>query len=107
MIALLSQPGIARLKPVASCALAIALSALPIRAQKGSPPGGGSGGSRGTPGGGTSSRPFPPPLQPGMQPNPDPGVFLPTPEPIKKPVVVEDEACFPWDLSEGRGATVS
>jgi hypothetical protein len=108
MIALLNQPGIVRLRPVAFWALAIALSALPIRAQKGGPPGGGSGGSRGTPGGGTSGRPVPPPIQPGWtRPNSQPEVLISTPEPLAKPVVVEDEACLPWDLPEVRGATVS
>jgi hypothetical protein len=108
MIAFLNQPGIVRLKPAAFWALMIALSALPIRAQKSGPPGGGSGGSRGTPGGGSSSRPVPPPIQPGWtQPNSQPEVLIPTPEPLAKPVVVEDEACLPWDLPDVRGATVS
>jgi tetratricopeptide (TPR) repeat protein len=34
-------------------------------------------------------------------------VFLPTTQPIPKPVVVEDETCLPWDLPDMRGATVS
>jgi tetratricopeptide (TPR) repeat protein len=37
----------------------------------------------------------------------EPGVFIPPMEPLPKPVVVEDEACLPWDLSDVRGATVS
>jgi len=88
-------------------ALAIALFALPARAQKGTPPSGGSGGSRGTPGGGAPPRAGPPPMQPGMQPNTEPGVFIPPMEPLPKPVVVEDEACLPWDLRDVSGATVS
>lgn len=97
--------GFARLKPVAFWALAIALSALPIRAQKGGSSGGG---SRGSSGGGSGSRSGPPPMMPGAQPSMGPpSIIIPTPEPIAKPVVVEDEACLPWDLPAMRGATVS
>jgi tetratricopeptide (TPR) repeat protein len=46
-------------------------------------------------------------MQPGMQPNPQPGVFIPPMEPLPKPVVVEDETCLPWQLADVRGATVS
>jgi tetratricopeptide (TPR) repeat protein len=100
-------PKIACLKPVAFWTLAVTLSVLPIRAQKGTPPSGGSGGSRGAPGGGVPVRPAPPPIQPGKESNAEPGVYLPTPEPFPKPVVVEDEACLPWALADVRGASVS
>jgi tetratricopeptide (TPR) repeat protein len=89
--------------------LAIVLFALPAWAQRGggSPRGGGSGGGRGTPGGG-GGRATPPPIEPGMQPSPEnPMVMLPTPEPVKKPVTLEEDACFPWDLSSGSGTTIS
>jgi tetratricopeptide (TPR) repeat protein len=98
-------------------AFAIVLFALPAWAQKGGAPphGGGAGGPRGTPGGGIpgggAPRTSPPPIQPGTQPYPypDAGVYYPTPgpEPMKKPVVVQEDACLPWDLSQGSGATVS
>jgi len=103
------KPGIARLKPVAFWTLAIALFVLPIRAQKGGPPSGGSGGNRGGPpvGGGPPIRSVPPPIQPGTQPNGDPGVFFPPIQPLPKPVVVEDDSCLPWDLSVARTGTVS
>ena len=42
-----------------------------------------------------------------MQPNTLPGVFTPTMEPMPKPMVIEDEACLPWDSLDMRGATVS
>jgi tetratricopeptide (TPR) repeat protein len=102
------QSGIACLKPVALWTLAIALFALPIRAQKGTPPSGGSGGgSRGTPGGGSSSRPVFLPTQPGTEPNTEPIVILPTTQPLPKAAVAEDESCLPWALPDVRGATVS
>jgi tetratricopeptide (TPR) repeat protein len=112
MAVIRNQPGVACLKPVAFWTLAIALSASPIRAQKGGPPGGGSGGSRGTPGGGAPrgggpGRPDPPPIQPGNIPNTERGVFIPPMEQLPKPVVVEDDSCLPWDLPAARGATVS
>jgi tetratricopeptide (TPR) repeat protein len=40
-------------------------------------------------------------MQPGAQPNTEPGVTIPTTEPL------EDESCLPWDLPAVRGATVS
>ena len=108
MVIFRTQPGIARWKHAAFWALAIALCALPLRAQKSTPPpsGGGPGGSRaptgttprGNSGGAT--------IQPGMQPD-TPGVYIPTIEPLPKPVLVEDEMCLPWDLPDTRGATVS
>ena len=107
MVAVGTQPGIARLKPVAFFVLAIALSALPTRAQKGGSPPGGSGGSRGPSGGGAPGRPGPPPIQPGIQPNSMPDLIIPPTEPLPKPVVVEDEACLPWDVPNVRGASVS
>jgi tetratricopeptide (TPR) repeat protein len=36
-----------------------------------------------------------------------PGDVMPGPAPIPKPMVVQDEACFPWELPDMRGATVS
>jgi hypothetical protein len=118
MAVIRNHPGIACLKPVAFWTLAIALSALPIRAQKGGPPSGGSGGNRGgspaggapgggAPRGGGPGRPDPPFSQPGIDPNAEPGVFYPTTEPLPKPVVVEDDSCLPWDLPAARGGTVS
>ena len=103
-----SQPGIACWKRTAFWALAIALFASPLLAQKSSPPtsGGSPGGSRGPTGGVPRGNSGGAPIQPGTQPD-TPGVYLPTIEPIPKPVVVEDEACLPWDLADTRGATVS
>ena len=46
-------------------------------------------------------------MPPGMQPNMEPGIIVPTTEPIQKPGVVEDESCLPWDLPAMRGSTVS
>lgn len=98
------QPGIACIGPVAIWALAMALSAMPIRAQK---VGSGPGGARGTVGGGTISRPIYLPTEPGTQPNAEPGVIVPTPEPLAKPAAVEDESCLPWALPPTRISTVS
>ena len=36
-----------------------------------------------------------------------PEIIVPTPEPISKPVVAEEESCLPWDLPSMRGTTVS
>ena len=107
MFGVRTQSEFARLKPVVFWALAIALSASSIRAQKGSPPSGGSGGSRGAPGGGAPVRTAPPPIEPGMQPNMGPEIVVPPMQPLPKPVVVEDEACFPWNLGDARTASVS
>jgi tetratricopeptide (TPR) repeat protein len=109
MLVIRNHPGLASLKPVVFLALVAALSALPIRAQKGGSPGGGSGGSKGSPGVGSGPviRTMPPPTQPGTDPNMEPGVLLPTMQPLPKPVVIEDESCLPWDLPDMRGATVS
>jgi hypothetical protein len=108
MVVVRSNPGIACLKRVVFWALLIALSAVPLQAQKGSPPSGGAGGSRGSSGTPPprSSRPDISTTQPGM-PNTQPGVFIPPMEPLPKPMVVEDETCLPWDLPDVRGATVS
>jgi hypothetical protein len=118
------QRTIPRLKPVMLWAVVMMLCAMPVLAQKGGAPSGGAGGTRGTGGsggtgatGGTrnsggngaSSGPGSWPTRgtmPGID-NSQPGVFLPTPEPIPQPTVVEDEACLPWDLPDMRGATVS
>src|SRR6202790_1010390 len=107
MVVIRNQPRFARLKHVAFWALGIALSAAPLRAQKGTPPSGGSGGSRGPTGVPSRGHPDTPTMQPGTPPNTQPGVFIPTMEPLPKPVVVEDETCLPWDLPDVRGATVS
>ncbi len=108
MLVLRNQPGITCLKLLAFWALAIALSAVPLRAQKSTPPSGGSGGgSRGPTGGAPVGRSSGPTFDPGAQPQPGIGVFLPTTQPLPKPVVIEDERCLPWDLTAVRGATVS
>src|ERR1700731_4033122 len=110
MVVLRNKPAIASLKHMAFWALAIALAALPLWAQKGGPPSGGtggSGGSRGPTGGTPPARSGGPTFDPGIQPQPGVGVFMPTMEPIPKPMVVEDEMCLPWDLPDMRGATVS
>lgn len=108
MIVCSIQRRIASLKPVLFWTLAMLLCALPIHAQKGGSPGGGSGGSHGAPPGGGPIRVGPPPMQPGNEPNSEPGVFFPTvTQPPPKPVVAEDEACLPWALPDVRGATVS
>jgi hypothetical protein len=102
------RPGIAHLKPVMFWVFAVALFAWPVRAQKSGPPAGGSGPPRGAPGGGGApSRPIYIPAEPGTQPNTQPGVIVPTMEPIPKPVVDEDESCLPWEVSNVRGGTVS
>jgi hypothetical protein len=124
MVRTTKQRTIARLKPVMLWAVAMMLCAMPILAQKGAPPSGGTGGTRGTGGtgstggsggtrgsggNGTSSGPGSWPTR-GMGPsidNSQPGVFLPTVDPIPQPTMVEDEACLPWDLPDMRGATVS
>jgi len=107
MVGIRNQPGIACLKLLVFWALAIALPALPIRAQKGAPAGGGSGGSHGTFGGGTTSRPVYSPTQPGTQPNTETEVPTPSTGSLPKPVMTEDDSCLPWDLSIVRGASVS
>src|SRR6202795_5035937 len=113
MVVMRNLPGIVCLKRVVFWALAIVLSGVPLLAQKGSPPSGGSGGNRGSGGSSGSGGGQPrghsdiPTMQPGTQPNTQPGVFIPAMEPIPKPVVIEDETCLPWDLPDVRGATVS
>lgn len=96
------------LGPLALLAFAIALLALPAAAQKGGGSRGGSGSGRGAPGGG-GGRVIAPPIQPGMQPSPEnPMEVYPTPEPMKnQPITLEEDACFPWDLSSGTGTTIS
>jgi len=89
----------------------IVLSAVPIRAQKGTPPAGGVrriGGSTDQPE--SNARPFrrpTPTFDPGMQPQPGFGVFVPPLETLPKPVVDRDETCLPGDLPAMAGATVS
>jgi len=111
------KPGFASLKSLVFCALAIALSALPIQAQKGGGGGpgrtggtggsGGSGGTRGSPGGGTSSRPIQPSYQPGPTLDTEAEGLIPTIQPLPKPEVVEDDSCLPWELSDARSGSVS
>jgi hypothetical protein len=98
------------LTSVLFCASAITLSSFPVRAQKGGAAPGSSGGARGgstTMGGGGNNVYFPP-TQPGIgaYPNLQPGVIVPT-ETIPKPTVVDDEACFPWDIPSAREGSVS
>jgi tetratricopeptide (TPR) repeat protein len=107
MVSICSQPGIACLRTVVFSVLAIALSAVPIRAQKGNPSTGGSGGSRGSASGEASGRFGVPPLQPWARRNMEPKVFIPIVEPLPIPVMVEDESCLPWDVTDVRGASVS
>src|SRR4030088_2863808 len=110
MLVLRNKPGIDCLKHLAFWALVIVLSAVPLRAQKGTPPSGGSGGSGGShgpTGGKPPVRPGGPTSAPGMQPQPGFGVFVPTLEPLPKTVVIEDKTCLPWDLPAPPGATVS
>ena len=124
MVRITRQRTIPRLKPVMLWAVAMILCAMPLLAQKGAPSGGtggtrgtggtsggtgGTGGTRGSGGTGTAPGPGGWPTRgtmPGID-NSQPGVFLPTVDPIPQPTVVEDEACLPWDLSDVRGATVS
>ncbi len=99
-------------------ALAIALFALPAAAQRGGGgsgghSGGGASGGRGMPPGGGGGRATPPPIQPGvqpgMQPTPENTIEMyPTPDPMKnQPLTLEEDACFPWDLSSGSGTSIS
>ena len=93
---------------MAFCALAIALSAFPIRAQKGGTGGaGGGGGSRGPSSGGMSGRSNLPTYDPGQPSISESEIFMPTTQTPQKPVVVEDESCLPWDLPGTRDTTVS
>jgi hypothetical protein len=123
------QRTVGSLKRVTLWALATVLCAVPVLAQKGAPSGGaggtrgsggtggtggtgstgGSGGTRGSGGTGVPTGPGGWPTRgtgPGID-NSQPGVFLPTVEPIPQPTVVEDESCLPWDVPDMRGATVS
>ena len=51
---------------------------------------------------------MPPPIEPNTMPNPENTLEMyPTPDPVKKPVILEEDDCFPWDLSSGSGTTVS
>ena len=105
------------MKRMGMWALAIVMCAVPAMAQKGSPPGGGSkgpgtGGSPGSHGTGGSPGPggsFPrgPSTDQPRVNTAQPGVFMPSMDPMPKPVVIEDEMCLPWDLPDIRGATVS
>ena len=107
MVVMGNQPGIAFRKYSAFCALAIALSAAPLRAQRSAPPSGGAGRGNPRP---TAPAPTgtPPTTQPACNPTTNPNdVFLPTTQPPSRPVIVEDDACLPWDAPDVRGATVS
>jgi tetratricopeptide (TPR) repeat protein len=107
MVNIRTQPGIAFWKHAAFCAFALALSAVPLGAQRG----GGSGASRGSTGAAPSGNSGVPTYQPGVQPNTqtnmDPDAPMTTTQPLPKAVIVEDETCLPWNLSDVRGATVS
>jgi len=85
-------------KQVFLCGLAMGFSILPIHAQRG-----GGGGPRGSGGRADTGIAFPgryPTTQPVWQPIPD----IP---PLPKPVIADDEKCFPWNLSEVRATSVS
>jgi hypothetical protein len=109
--------GIAALRLVIIVGLSLAVAILPAHAQKTG--GGSSGGSSGTggshggtpTGGGVPAQPFPPPMQPGTYPYPngtmEPGEIIPTQPMIQKPMVVQDEACLPWEIPDARGGTIS
>ena len=95
-------------KQVFFCAVAVALSAVPFHAQKGAPAGGG-GTSRGTsgraPGGTVTTNRYPtvysnPTVEPEWQPFPD--IQMPP-----RHLIIEDEKCLPWNVSEMRAAAVS
>jgi predicted Zn-dependent protease len=94
-------------KRVAFCALMIAWSAAPLRAQKGSggaprstaPPGASSPGRTDT----SPTYTHGPTVQPGIEERP---LIADMPQ-LPKPSLVEDETCLPWDLPGVRGATVS
>src|SRR5579863_712446 len=109
MVGIYSHPVFALSKRISFWALAIALSAAPIRAQKGGSSGGSSGGSRGAPtggfpAGGTTGRPIYSTTDPGSIPNEQPGIFTPTTATLQKSVVNEDESCLPWDVRDVRGS---
>lgn len=88
MVFICSQLGIAFWKHMASWAFAIALSAVPLRAQT------------------SSTANWTCPHCGSMQPSSQPGDFA-NMEPLTKPVVAQDATCLPWDLSHVRGAPVS
>ena len=48
-----------------------------------------------------------PPGYSGTVSNTEPGLLIPTLEPLPKPVVVQDDSCLPWEIPDARGATVS
>ncbi len=94
--------------------MAVVLSPGPARAQRGGSPGGGAGGGTGgsrggAPAGGAGSRPIYVPTQPGTQPNEQPYEIAPQPDPAvkPKPVMPQDDACLPWDLSNVHDGSVS
>jgi tetratricopeptide (TPR) repeat protein len=103
MLVTRGQPRIAFWRHVAFCALTLAMSSVPLRAQRG----GAAGASRGSVGGTENGNFGGSPTQPAAQPNSQPGVPTPSIEPLPKPEIVEDETCLPWNLSDVRGATVS
>jgi tetratricopeptide (TPR) repeat protein len=109
-VILFSWAAILSRKQVVFCALAIALSAVPLCAQKGSPSSA-SGGSRGSSGGTASGSPRAyygqPPTQPSEELSMQPPQVIPGRDRLPTPWLVEDERCLPWDLSAVRGATVS
>jgi hypothetical protein len=84
-------------KDAAFCALAMAILAFPLRAQKGGYPGS-AGPNHGAAGGPIVSSRYPPDTVPLSTPN--------TPSALKAGIFT-DENCLPWDVSEGRGTAVS
>jgi predicted Zn-dependent protease len=82
--------------------LAAVVSALPLYAQKGPTPGGGTHGPTGRP---PTAINYPP-----INTNPSPmagGVILPDIPQLPKLSIADDEKCFPWKVSEVRAAAVS
>jgi hypothetical protein len=89
---------------VVICILCFSVSALPIRAQRGAS----GGGSRGIGGGiATSTNTTFPPVEPGRNPNTEPGTIVPATKTTQKPVVNDDESCLPWNLPAVQAASVS
>src|SRR5260370_38678703 len=105
MVVLRINPGIASLKPMAFWALAIALSAVPIRAQKGTPPSSGTGGSRGPTGGTPPARSGGPTFEAAIPTQPGAGGFIPNMQPSPKRAGVVDEEVVPLALLRIREAT--
>ena len=84
-------------KQAAFCALTVSVLAFPCRAQKGGYPGSAKT-NQGAAGASALGLGYPTNTAPGLASN-NPS--------SSKPGVFTDENCLPWDVSEGRGATVS